>query len=110
MRKQLLSRVTVVTPNIAEAAVLAEMPVDNVESMKAAARKLVELGARAVVVTGGRPGKSGGCFSSMGTTMESFAGDRIKPDNTHGNRVYLFLCRGRQPRTGAPASRRRRAG
>lgn len=83
LRRQLLSRVAVVTPNIAEAAVLAEMPVDNLESMKAAARKLVELGARAVVVTGGHLDKAIDVYFD-GTTMEAFAGDRIKPDNTHG--------------------------
>jgi hydroxymethylpyrimidine/phosphomethylpyrimidine kinase len=83
VRRQLLSRVTVVTPNLAEAAALAEIPVDNLESMKAAARKLVELGARAVVVTGGHLDKAVDVFFD-GTNMESFVGDRIKPDNTHG--------------------------
>jgi hydroxymethylpyrimidine/phosphomethylpyrimidine kinase len=83
IRGQLLSRVTVVTPNLAEAAALAEIPVDNLESMKAAARKLVELGARAVVVTGGHLDKAIDVFFD-GTTMEAFAGDRVKPENTHG--------------------------
>lgn len=83
IRRQLLSRVAVVTPNLAEAAALAEMPVNNLESMKAAARKLGDLGARAVVVTGGHLEKAVNVFFD-GTTMESFAGDRIKPDNTHG--------------------------
>jgi hydroxymethylpyrimidine/phosphomethylpyrimidine kinase len=83
IRRQLLSRVAVVTPNLAEAAALAEMPVDNLESMKAAARKLVEFGARAVVVTGGHLDKAIDVFFD-GTAMESFVGDRIKPDNTHG--------------------------
>lgn len=83
VRHELLSRVTVLTPNLAEAAALAGLPVDNVESMKAAARKLVELGARAVVVTGGHLEKAIDVFL-MGTTMEAFAGDHVKPDNTHG--------------------------
>jgi hydroxymethylpyrimidine/phosphomethylpyrimidine kinase len=83
VRRELLSRVTVVTPNLEEAAALAAIPVDNLESMKAAARKIVELGARAVVVTGGHLDKAIDVFLD-GTTMESFAGDRIKPDNTHG--------------------------
>jgi hydroxymethylpyrimidine/phosphomethylpyrimidine kinase len=103
VRKKLLSRVTVVTPNIAEAAALAEMPVDNVESMKAAARKLVEAGARAVVVTGGHMEKCVDVFFD-GTNMESFTGDRIKPDNTHGtgctfsSAVAANLALGRQLR------------
>jgi hydroxymethylpyrimidine/phosphomethylpyrimidine kinase len=83
MRKHLLPRVTVVTPNLAEAAALTGIPVDNVESMKSAARKLVELGARAVVVTGGHLDKPIDVFFD-GTTMEAFDSDRVKPDNTHG--------------------------
>jgi hydroxymethylpyrimidine/phosphomethylpyrimidine kinase len=103
MRQNLLSRVTVLTPNLAEASVLAGIPVDNVESMKAAARKLVELGARAVVVTGGHLDKAIDVFFD-GTTMEAFAGDRVKPDNTHGtgctfsSAVAANLALGRQLR------------
>ncbi len=103
LRQQLLSRVSVVTPNLEEAAALAEMPVDNLDSMKAAARKLVDVGARAVVVTGGHLDKAIDVFFD-GTTMESFVGDRIKPDNTHGtgctfsSAVAANLALGRQLR------------
>ena len=103
LRRQLLSRVAVVTPNLAEAAVLAEIPVDSLESMKAAARKMVELGARAAVVTGGHLDKAIDVFFD-GTTMEAFAGDRVKPDNTHGtgctfsSAVAANLALGRQLR------------
>lgn len=83
LREQLLSRVTVVTPNLAEAAALSGMPVDNLDGMKAAARKLVEMGARAVVVTGGHLDKAIDVFFD-GANMEAFTGDRVKPDNTHG--------------------------
>ena len=103
IRQKLLSRVTVVTPNLAEAAALSGIPVDNVESMKAAARKLVDLGARAVVVTGGHLDKPIDVLFD-GNTMEAFAGDRIKPDNTHGtgctfsSAVAANLALGRQLR------------
>jgi hydroxymethylpyrimidine/phosphomethylpyrimidine kinase len=103
VRRQLLSRVAVVTPNLAEAAALAEMPVDNLEGMKAASRKLVEFGARAVVVTGGHLDKAVDVFFD-GKQMESFAGDRVKPDNTHGtgctfsSAVAANLALGRQLR------------
>jgi hydroxymethylpyrimidine/phosphomethylpyrimidine kinase len=103
LRRQLLSRVAVVTPNLAEAAVLAEIPVDSLESMKAAARKIVDLGARAAVVTGGHLDKAIDVFFD-GRTMEAFAGDRVKPDNTHGtgctfsSAVAANLALGRQLR------------
>jgi hydroxymethylpyrimidine/phosphomethylpyrimidine kinase len=83
LRRHLLSRVSLVTPNMAEAAVLTGLPVDNLDSMKAAARKLIEMGARAVVVTGGHLEKAIDVFVG-GTELESFVGDRIKPYNTHG--------------------------
>ncbi|MGD0222431.1 MAG: bifunctional hydroxymethylpyrimidine kinase/phosphomethylpyrimidine kinase [Terriglobia bacterium] len=103
VRRELLSRVAVVTPNLTEAAALAGMPVDNLEGMKAAARKLVEMGARAVVVTGGHLDKAIDVLFD-GTRMESFTGDRIKPDNTHGtgctfsSAVAANLALGRQLR------------
>jgi hydroxymethylpyrimidine/phosphomethylpyrimidine kinase len=103
LRRNLLSRVALVTPNLAEAAALAEMPVDNLESMKMAARKLVELGARAAVVTGGHLDKAIDVFFD-GKKLETFVGDRVKPDNTHGtgctfsSAVAANLALGRQLR------------
>ena len=103
LRRELIPRVTVVTPNVAEAAVLAEMPVEHLDSMKSAARKLVELGARAVVVTGGHLDKAIDVFYD-GNILESFVGERIKPDHTHGtgctfsSAVAANLALGRQLR------------
>ena len=83
VRDHLLGLVRVITPNVDEAATLTGLKVDSLESMKAAAQKLVELGARAVVVTGGHLDKAMDVFlDSEGS--ETFAADRIKPDNTHG--------------------------
>ncbi|MBI3767509.1 MAG: bifunctional hydroxymethylpyrimidine kinase/phosphomethylpyrimidine kinase [Deltaproteobacteria bacterium] len=53
LRARLLPLATVVTPNRAEAAVLVGFPVRDRDDMERAARTLLELGARAVVVTGG---------------------------------------------------------
>lgn len=83
LRGNLLDRVTVVTPNLAEAAALTGMKVENVDEMKAAARKLIEMGARAAVVTGGHLDKPVDIFCE-GSTLQTLSGDRIKPDNTHG--------------------------
>ncbi len=83
LREHLLSRVRLVTPNLDEAAALTGLKVENVEGMKAAAAKIVGLGAPAVVVTGGHLDKVVDVYFD-GTAFETFAGDRIKPDNTHG--------------------------
>jgi len=49
----LLPHALVVTPNTAEAALLTDAPVDDVDGMVRAAQRLAETGARAVVVKGG---------------------------------------------------------
>ena len=100
---KLLSLVTVVTPNLTEAAALTGLRVENVEGMKAAARKLIELGARAVVVTGGHLEKAIDVYCD-GAEPETLAGDHVKPDNTHGtgctfsSAIAANLALGRQLR------------
>lgn len=83
LRDQLMRRVRIVTPNLDEAAILTGLTVENVEGMKAAAHKMIELGAAAVVVTGGHLDKAIDVFHD-GSSLETFVGDRVKPDNTHG--------------------------
>ncbi|MEM7317056.1 MAG: bifunctional hydroxymethylpyrimidine kinase/phosphomethylpyrimidine kinase, partial [Planctomycetota bacterium] len=53
VRERLLPMATIVTPNVAEAEVLAGCKIEEIESAKEAATKLVELGAKAVLITGG---------------------------------------------------------
>jgi len=50
---ELLKRSNVITPNIAEAEVLTGLTIKDVADMETAARKLVEMGAQAVIVKGG---------------------------------------------------------
>ncbi len=83
LRAHLLARATVITPNLDEASILTGLKIGNVEEMKAAAHKLVEMGARAVVITGGHLEKAIDVFFD-GSRLETFVGDRVKPDNTHG--------------------------
>lgn len=83
LRDHLLRLVRVVTPNIDEAAALTGLKVENIEGMKAAGKRLLEFGALAVVVTGGHLEKAMDVFLD-GPESEVFAGDHIKPDNTHG--------------------------
>lgn len=83
LRDGLLRLATVITPNLQEAAALTGLRVESVEEMKAAAQKLVSMGARAVVVTGGHLEKAIDVFYD-GAAFETFTGERVKPDHTHG--------------------------
>jgi len=53
MRSELLSIAHVVTPNVPEAEVLAEMPIRSVEDMRKAAERILRIGPRVVLVKGG---------------------------------------------------------
>jgi hydroxymethylpyrimidine/phosphomethylpyrimidine kinase len=103
LREQLIKRPYVITPNLLEASAMTGLRVENPETMKAAARKLVEMGARAVVVTGGHLDKATDVFFD-GVALEVFVGERVKPDNTHGtgctfsSAIAANLALGRQLR------------
>jgi hydroxymethylpyrimidine/phosphomethylpyrimidine kinase len=84
VRDELLKRVTVVTPNMPEAGFLTGMEVKDLHTMKAAGQKLLEMGARAVVVTGGHLDKPVDVLCE-GAAMETFGGDHIKSPHTHGS-------------------------
>lgn len=84
---KLLPLATVVTPNIDEASSLTGLPVTDPEQMRAAARKLHQMGASAVVVTGGHLEKAIDLLSfsgSRGIEQELFKSARLKSSSTHG--------------------------
>ncbi len=84
VRDELLKRASVITPNIAEAELLAGMEVKDVNGMKAAGQKLLEMGAKAVIVTGGHLERPIDVLCE-GTEIETFGGDHVKSPNTHGS-------------------------
>lgn len=83
LRDHLMKLVIAITPNTDEAAALSGITIENLESMKAAARTLVERGARAVVITGGHLEKPTDLYYD-GNEYLTFGSDRIKSENTHG--------------------------
>lgn len=82
--EELMKRATIVTPNVAEAALMTGLEIKTLEDMKVAAEKLVERGARAVVVKGGHMEKAIDVFFD-GAVMQTFGGERVKSENTHGS-------------------------
>ncbi|MEM3958614.1 MAG: bifunctional hydroxymethylpyrimidine kinase/phosphomethylpyrimidine kinase, partial [Thermoproteota archaeon] len=86
LKKILLPVATVVTPNIFEAEVLSGVKISTLTDMQAAARKIAELGPRAVVVKGGHLEKNGRAVDVVytGGEFHELHGIRIETKNTHG--------------------------
>jgi hydroxymethylpyrimidine/phosphomethylpyrimidine kinase len=84
LSEELLKRATVVTPNIAEAEILSGITIKGHADMEAAARKIVERGARAVVVKGGHMERAVDVLFD-GNEILNLGGDHIKSENTHGS-------------------------
>ena len=80
---ELLKRATVITPNIPEAETLTETSIKDLSAMEAAARKLTEMGARAVIVKGGHMEKAVDVLFD-GNAMMPLAGDKGKEETLHG--------------------------
>lgn len=86
MRECLLPLATVVTPNIPEAEVLAQMNIKHFEDRKEAAVKLHNMGAKYVVVKGGHDMHSEELIDLVydGEHFTELRGKRIDTRNTHG--------------------------
>lgn len=84
MRIQLFPQASLLTPNLAEAEALTGLEVKDVPSMHTAARRLREMGAKAVLVKGGHlEGDAVDVLSVAGLTRE-FRTARIPTRHTHG--------------------------
>jgi hydroxymethylpyrimidine kinase/phosphomethylpyrimidine kinase len=80
---ELLKRSSVITPNVPEAEALTGLTIKDVADMEAAARKIVEMGARAVIVKGGHMERAVDVLFD-GAEMVQLAGDRLKEETLHG--------------------------
>lgn len=80
---ELLKRVSVITPNIAEAEALTGIPVKDMTDMEGAARRIVEMGAHAVIVKGGHMEKAVDVLFD-GNEMVPLAGDKGREETLHG--------------------------
>jgi hydroxymethylpyrimidine/phosphomethylpyrimidine kinase len=87
--KELLPLALVVTPNLDEAAVLADMPVRSEKEMEEAARRIHGLGPRAVLVKGGHLADDATDLLWDGRTMERFTAPRVGGPATHGTGCTL---------------------
>jgi hydroxymethylpyrimidine/phosphomethylpyrimidine kinase len=80
---ELLKRVSVLTPNVPEAEALTGMTINDLADMEAAARKIVEMGAAAVIVKGGHMEKPADVLFD-GTELLILPGERLLEEELHG--------------------------
>lgn len=84
LKTYLLPRAALVTPNLVEAELLTGLEVRNLASMRAAAERLLAMGARAALIKGGHlPDDPTDILLHRGGWME-FPAPRIVTPNTHG--------------------------
>lgn len=103
LKRRLLPRAALVTPNWPEAAEISGLPVRTLLDAERVALKILETGCGAVLVKGGH-GEGGSCVDILVTkdgSVRRFSGRRIGSRNTHGTGCVLAsaiaagLARGR---------------
>lgn len=85
--EKLIPIADVVTPNVDEAAALTGIKIADLDDMRAAANRLHEMGAPAVVITGGHLEKATDLLSyksRRGIEQEVFRAERQRSNSTHG--------------------------
>ncbi|GIW06306.1 MAG: hypothetical protein KatS3mg060_1111 [Dehalococcoidia bacterium] len=88
LRNRLIPLATVVTPNLPEAEVLAGRPLNTADARREAAKAILALGPRAVLIKGGHlPGAPIDLYYD-GEFIE-LPGERIVTTNTHGTGCTL---------------------
>jgi hydroxymethylpyrimidine/phosphomethylpyrimidine kinase len=112
LRRKLIPLATVLTPNIPEAEELTGMKLYNTAAIEAAAKKIIDLGARSVLIKGGhRSGPAVDIFYD-GKHFAALNAPRIRTKNTHGTGCTLSaaitaeLARGMDPADACVAAKR----
>lgn len=90
--EKLFPIVTVITPNMDEAAVLAEMKIKNVEDMYKAGEKIMRLGCKSLLLKGGHLQSAeitSLFFQKDGDDVKEFKYEKFDTNNTHGSGCTL---------------------
>ena len=112
LRTQLIPLATVVTPNIPEAEELTGLKIRTGEDIEKAARRMIEMGARAVVIKGGHlKGPAVDLFFD-GKNARVLIAPRIRTKNTHGTgctfsaAIAAYLARGEDLESAVQAAKK----
>ncbi len=90
LKRRIVNKATIITPNLPEAEKLAGMTIRTVEDMEHAAAALLTLGCEAALVTGGHL-EASGLTDVLATSqgVERFRSERIQTRHTHGTGCTL---------------------
>ena len=86
---ELMPLARVVTPNMAEAERMTGLTVGTLDEMRVAGERLLEMGARAVLVKGGHLPEEASDLLLEGGGSRLYRGERIDTKNTHGTGCTL---------------------
>ena len=90
MKKKLIKKVDLITPNIPEAEMLTGMKIKSIFDMKVAAQTLLDLGAQNVLIKGGHlESKILKDIFANNKEIKIFLNKKIKTKNTHGTGCTL---------------------
>jgi len=90
LKRLLIPRAAVLTPNLPEAEILTSRTIDTLEAMRSAAEQLLELGCRAVLLKGGHlPGETVYDVLVTVSGWREWASPRIDSRHTHGTGCTL---------------------
>ncbi|MBP1722592.1 MAG: phosphomethylpyrimidine kinase, partial [Deltaproteobacteria bacterium] len=104
LKKELIPLAQIITPNIPEAEFLARERIRGVEGMRKAARQLLQMGARNVLIKGGHLRGDPVDVFFDGRSYSEFSGPRLPSPHTHGTGctlsavIALELARGNAPK------------
>lgn len=87
--KKLIPLAYIITPNLPEAEVITGFPIESIDSMEKAARKIYEMGAKNVLIKGGHLKNDATDLLFDGNKIITFNTERIITKNTHGTGCTL---------------------
>lgn len=89
--KELFPLAAVITPNLDEASILANMKIETVEEMKIAGKKILDLGCKSVLLKGGhlKTEKLTSLYFTADGKIERFLFTKFDTNNTHGSGCTL---------------------
>ncbi len=84
LKEKLIPICDIVTPNIPETKMLLKIPVNNIEDMKSASKRLYSFGCKAVIIKGGHLLKDAVDVLYDGKKFKTLTAERISANNPHG--------------------------